>query len=201
MAIDDPIDAAEALIHSDQRQETTVLEVVASLGGAFLDPRSKLLEFFGSVASRRSEENRNLLLDVLKEEVQKMKGQLETLSEDHRRFVEEEFPGLVCDGLQKSQDVRAKERVKRIARILAGALKEGPEVAADETEEMMRVATSLGENDVMVLLEIYIAQVEDLKRASGRLNVDNVNQAWRDSLTCRLSSDHRLLENSASRHG
>ena len=94
-------------------------------------------------------------MSSLRDEVRRIRSNLETLEESHRRFVEEEFVPLVIDGLQKSELTANQQRIRRIAAILAHALEVGPSGSTELAEEMMRIAMLLSDDDVLVLRTIY----------------------------------------------
>jgi hypothetical protein len=90
-------------------------------------------------------------------------------SEEHRKFVAENLPGLVLDGMRRAEGVRAKHRIKRLARILVHAAEVGPRDSADYAEEMLRIATDLEERDVIVLREIVRVQGASIQKDIGRV--------------------------------
>jgi hypothetical protein len=53
--------------------------------------------------------------------------------------------------MRRAEEVRAKERIRRLGRILVHAAQVGPRDGADHAEEMMRVAVDLTERDLAVL--------------------------------------------------
>lgn len=79
-----------------------------------------------------------------------------TAEQSQRR--EEVLGELLLDGLRRAERTRAKERVKRIALILANAAVESKPTDADEVEEMMRVAMDLSDRDIEFLQELIKIQ-------------------------------------------
>jgi hypothetical protein len=61
---------------------------------------------------------------------------------------------LVLDGFRRAEQTRAKDRIKRIATILANAAVTDPIPEADEVEEMMRIAMELSDRDILPLREL-----------------------------------------------
>jgi hypothetical protein len=184
MAIDDPLGAAEDLIASDERQRSRITELSQDLvavakcipgAQAFAVPAELVLHRL----NQRSRENRDYLLDVLTEELKRIRGKVEHLSED-RQFIEHDYMELVLDGLKRAESLRSKDRIARIAKILAHSADAGTTKPADETEEMMRVAMDLTDQDVAVLREIDRAQAKILEWNRDTAPLDPVNDAWRD---------------------
>lgn len=117
MNIDDPIKAAETLIQSDESQISPVTGAIANLlGWAGMPGADKVAGFL----DRRRAENRDLLLGVLRDELQRLKQCLDRISEEHRRFFQTDFAELVADGLRKAENLRDGERIVRIAKIQTG---------------------------------------------------------------------------------
>jgi hypothetical protein len=179
MNIDDPMNAANAQIASDERQRSAVTEIIVDAVAAIEIPGA------GAVASfldKRRAENRDLLVRVIRDELHKLTERVGQLSERHKQFIQTDFAELVTDGLRKAENIRAKERIVRIGMILATAAQEGPRASPDETEELMRVAAALSDLDVAVLREIHQAQREYLKNNQAeRVDRETANEAWRDS--------------------
>ena len=94
MSIDDPIKAAEALIASDERQRSVVTEriadAVATLGLSGAD------KVAGFLQARRAE-NRDLLIKVLRDELQRLIHNFDKLSSTHQSFIMSPY-GLLPKG-------------------------------------------------------------------------------------------------------
>jgi len=106
-----------------------------------------------------------------------LKNRLEKLGEDHARFLREEFPVLVLDAIEKAEQTRSKERIERIARIVAHAAVEPP--APDLTEELGRIAMGLDDADVLVLAELVQGQRAVVALSTGQVGPDAANSYWR----------------------
>lgn len=161
MAIDDPISALQALNASDERRQSPLvgrakqfLEVVKLLSRPGAEFTLGGIEAAVDWLSRREERNRWELVDAIAEEMKRHGNDIRRLlatSEEHRRFMAEEMPGLVLDALRRAEQTRAKERIRRLGQILVHAAEYGPQHGADQAEEMMRIAVELTDNDVLVL--------------------------------------------------
>jgi hypothetical protein len=112
----------------------------------------------------------------------------------------DEMPGLVLDAFRRAEQTRAKERVRRLGCILVHAAEVGPKDDADYAEEMMRIATQLGERDIVMLREAvraYIAgpdQPFDEKHRKGR-----ANNVWHQVPWAQLGFDFDEIEAIASK--
>jgi hypothetical protein len=128
--------------------------------------------------SRIEQDRSAYLIECLSDEFRRFRGKLEDLAEDHQNFVREEFLPLVVDGLQKAEQTRSRERIKRIAAILANALEIGPGRAVDVTEELMRIAANLADEDVAVLRHLVDGQRGFYNPKVGRPAFHEVNKYW-----------------------
>jgi len=198
MSIDHPPDAIQALNASDDRQRSPVskqakyfLEVAklfAPPGAGFILGAAKVV---ADLIGRREEANRREFLDSVAEELKYRAGQIQTLvaeSAEHRRFMEEEMPGLLLDAVRRAEQARARERIARMARILLRAAELGPVDGADFAEEMLRIAMDLDDRDVIVLREIDRAFAGcDLRGGRGKIGRTQVLQTWRFAVVNRLT--------------
>jgi len=188
MPIDDRLAQAKAQVESDERQRSAGREIVKELVRlckslpvlkamiAPVEPLLAIFEFF----QRHQVDNVRYLVDVVIEEVQEHAAKLEALSEKHRRFIENEWPDLMRDGVTKAQQARAKQRVQRLGKILAYAYVEGEKKSADLTEEMMRVALGLDDDDVTVLDWLCEGMMESYVRGNKTIDFEVANDFWHD---------------------
>jgi len=101
---------------------------------------------------------------------------------------------LVLDGLQKAEQTRSQQRIRRIASVLAHAYDVGPSKSADLAEEMMQIAMLLSDDDVLVLRSVYEGQIGDYNRHLGRTGHEQANDFWRLlDPTQRLHGDPEVL--------
>jgi hypothetical protein len=176
---DDPISQIQGLNESDERLRSPIhrfakpfLEIIK----LFSPPGSEVT--LGGIAAvlrwldQRASDNLSTLVGVLVEELEYRGAQIQQLmeeSEEHRKFVAEDLPGLALDALRRAEGVRAKRRIKRLARILIHAAEIGRQDLSDYAEEMLRIATELSERDVHVLNEIVRAQGQRIRQDLGRV--------------------------------
>ena len=180
MNIDDPINAARAQVAADEHpiaiQLAGKITSLISRGGA-------AGRFIGgalnAALAKRKEENQDYFIDVLLEEVPRLNRQLDQLSEEYESFLTNELPGIVLEGVSRARETRAKERIRRMALIVANAAAFGPARAADMADEMLRIAANLSDLDVWVLSELHQAQTPILKQYSFLPERDPVNDTWK----------------------
>jgi hypothetical protein len=194
MSIDDPLDAAEARVAADERFESPLskfapdlAEVAEALPLDLLPPTlstvavavKSLSGALGWRVRKREEERRRYLADALREELRRVRAKLEQLDQEYSRFIQGDFWDLVTDGLQKAERTRSAARIARIAKILANAAIEGPFRPADMTEELMRIAMDIDDEDARVLAELVHGQREQLPPGTGRVDHESANNYWR----------------------
>jgi hypothetical protein len=165
MTIDEPISALQSLNASDERQRSPISRFAkpflviarqfAPGGDLTLGGIESVIDWLNDRAERNCQE----LVDVMAEELKYCGRQIKALvdqSEAHRRFMADEMPGLLLDGLRRAEQVRKKDRIHRLARILVHAVEVGPREpeGADVAEEMMRIAMELAERDLIALREM-----------------------------------------------
>jgi hypothetical protein len=63
--------------------------------------------------AKKKEENQDYFIEVLLEEVPRLNHQLDHISEEHKRFVTEELPGVILEGVRRARETRASGRIRR----------------------------------------------------------------------------------------
>jgi hypothetical protein len=194
MSIEDPLDVSEAIVAAEERADSPLAKYAPDLAGIgevvpvelLPDALShtalavkSLVSVFGWAVRKREEERRRYLADTVRDELKRVRAKLEQLDQEYRRFVQDEFWGLVTDGLQKAERTRSTSRIARIAKILANAAIEGPTRPADMTEELMRIAVELDDEDTRVLAELVRGQRDQLQPGSGIVDHESANNYWR----------------------
>jgi hypothetical protein len=132
---------------------------------------------------KKWDERRKVLSDVLSSELRWVKSKLHEATEEHDRFIREEFSDLVLDAFEKAEQTRSRARIERIARIVANAAAAGPARPADITEELSRVAMALDDSDVQVLAELVRGQRGAYQSNLGSVPGELVNNYWRSGQT------------------
>lgn len=197
MNIDDPQKALEAQLEAEERAQSPILRFVPGLARALEALPTELLptefaslatatKWFAKVASsfieKERDERREALLDELSAELHWVKRKLREVTEEHAAFMRGEYPGLVLDALEKAEQTRARERIRRIARIVANAAANGPARPADITEELARIAMALDDSDVQVLAELVRGQRVGFEPSLGSVPGELVNNYWRSGV-------------------
>jgi hypothetical protein len=154
MRIDDPLDAVKKLREADERERNPVTQRLARLASELIPGAGSILDFIDT----HREENCDLLIQTLEDLLRGLLARFDKLDARHREFLQNDFSSLLMDGLKKAETLRSKERVERVARILASAANEGPSLPPDDTEEMMRVAVELSDLEVKVLGVLVASQ-------------------------------------------
>ena len=180
MNIDDPIRAARAQVAADE------YPVPIELGGRIANlicragPAGQLIGVaLNAALAKKKEENQDYFIEVLLEEVPRLNHQLDHISEEHKRFVTEELPGVILEGVRRARETRASGRIRRMALIVANSAAFGPNQPADKADEMLRIAGDLSDTDVWVLSELHRVQAPILKQYSYLPERDPVNDTWK----------------------
>ena len=145
MPIDDPISALQTIDNNDARLTTPISGIAKQFLSALAllaPPGTEFLKAGFETAlvwlETRKEENRKEFEFVLAAEMRYIADRVNRLREEHeehRRFIAECMPGLLLDGLLKAETIRKKERIARLARVLANAVGLWPLKDADYLED------------------------------------------------------------------
>jgi hypothetical protein len=192
MAIDYEIEAARTQIEFDKGSPApkaiiSVLEGLAAVGVTPLKPAA----FFMKKVFEQREDNTAYLLDATISKLQRIEKQLKDFSDDHRRFIEEQFPRLLFEAVSKAERTGSKERIDRLSLIVVHTIAQGPSTDIEEVDEMLRVTVDLSGEDIDVLATIYSVQGDDLRRTRFLPEQNLANSTWRD-----LQSKYPLFKSS-----
>jgi hypothetical protein len=99
-------------------------------------------------------------------------------TEQQKRWVRDELPGLLAEGIARAEQARGREKVIRLAKVIGHAIAIGPLGSADLAGEMMRVAVELSDQDVAVLRDMRKVQADGLERRLGRPDINDANATW-----------------------
>jgi hypothetical protein len=176
MAIDEnPIEALQkqfALEDSSKSPVTeAVLKAAAELAklGKIVGPLAAVIEACLACIANDGRERIRVMLDIIAEQVIKHDADIktikQTLSTEEQQTRNQRLAALVIEGARRAYVTRSIERVQRIGLILAHAMYQRS-LDDDGIEEMMRVASELGESDLAALGELVRIEGEMLRRAS-----------------------------------
>jgi hypothetical protein len=175
---DFPSDALQKQLESEERSTDPVLSRLVNFFSCLPLgwPVSKgLSHIVGRINADRLEKI-ELMLKTLGEELKKHEDKLQARGKEEQPRIEE-WITLVLDGLKRAERTRAKERVKRIGKILSSAIVRIVPPQTDEVEEMMRVATELSDHEVRMLNELV--RIEDtLLDGTGRVPRTQALNIW-----------------------
>jgi len=183
VAIDDKLAQAKALVESDERERGPAIAIellrlcnsVPFLKGLFAPMP---LNFLLGTLQKWRLDNTRYLVDVIIERVQEIGAEVQSLSANHEAFIEGEWVKLLLDGVAKAQQARARERVKRLGQILAYACVQGERKSPELTEELLRVAAGLDEDDVRVLGWLCDGMKDKYSTATGQVDFESANDFW-----------------------
>lgn len=204
-----PIDDLEfdALKKQFELEDSSVSPVTkAVLGIASLMPLTwpfdKATKTIGGHLAADSLERIRLLLEACTNEVRKHQNEIrrlrETKTPEEVETREEVSRELLLEAARRAEGTRAKERVKRIALILANTVVEAKSIDADESEEMMRVAVQLSDRDIEFLRELIriegslLGSADHIPRYDGYLKWQE--GFWGDRIDTEIDSVFSKLE-------
>ncbi len=159
MPIDDPA-PSRALERLEAEARHRSPSVVRSLRSAFLNLLQgdipDAVRSFTEADDALGDERSAYLLRCIVADVKRLNLNYDELSAQLHQYLETDWGELWADANRKARVTRAKERIRRISQILASSIRE-PIPPPDETEEAMRIAMELTDDDVLVLERVYQA--------------------------------------------
>lgn len=116
-------------------------------------------------------------MDEVRKHAAELQFLRETVSAEEVARREAALKDLMLDASRKAEATRSLERVRRIGMILATSAIESKSINEDEVEEMMRVAMSLSDADVLILkAAIQLFDQETTAKSEARNSISA--RAW-----------------------
>ena len=125
-----------------------------------------------------SRDRSKYLLDVVISEVRHLLARYDQLDARQRDFLDTDWLELLGDADRKARVTRARDRILRIGKIISSAAYEAPPARPDATEELMRVAMNLDDQDVVMLKNIVDHQGKMLGGALDRVDNYSAYSTW-----------------------
>jgi hypothetical protein len=179
VAIDDEIDQAKLQIEFGKKSVapkvvTALLEACTAIGLP-----TKLSTFVMKKVSDRKEDNVEYLLEAVIARLRTNETDLRKLSEDHKNFVEKEFPRLMLEAVDRAQQASSRDKLDRLSLIVVRTVFAGPKVNMVEADEALRVTVDLNEEDIDILGKMYDAQANDIRRRGFLPELNIANTSWK----------------------
>jgi hypothetical protein len=182
MAIES-FNAAKTQLEAEARREffpgieiiVGVAKKAAGLAGFELP---KFAELCVDSIQRNSRENLAYLFESLVEDVKRIglkQENFESASKDQREALNE----LVSEAVIRAAEAKSKERVRRIARVLANAFRSGPKQSYETERELIDVASQLADSDAAILGVMMKHQGLTVKSGPGVADVNLANETWK----------------------
>ncbi len=90
----------------------------------------------------------------------------------------EALNGLISEAVMRAAEAKSRDRVKRVARILAHAFRSDPTQNYERERELIDVAVQVAESDASILGAMMRHQGEMVKRGAGVADVNETNKTW-----------------------
>jgi len=178
MSIENKVDGGIARVDAERRDETFGLEKLGRALQYLPPPFSTIAGCVINALRYDRVEQLEYLIRNFGEELKRLDINVDNLSSEQKRHLDEDHPELLRDAVIKAATVRGNERVKWLGRILAHGLLEEPSKTPDFTEELMRIAIALDPVDILVLQQIVYSQRAVMEQNSWNTVVDEINKAW-----------------------
>ena len=178
--------AAEKQLAAESRSElfpgieivVAVMRKAAGLGG--LEP-TKLENLSLDAIQKNSKDNLNYLFESLVEDVARIDVRLEAF-ESVSKAERDALDGLISEAVARAAEAKSKDRVRRVARILANAFRSGPKENYEIERELIDAAVQIAESDAAILGVIMKHQGAIVKGTQGIADINAVNETWKRML-------------------
>jgi hypothetical protein len=188
MAIDDsPIEVLRKQFELEDSSKSPVTEIVLKVAAQLAkitripSPLQSILQKIHDKIRADGADRIAIMLqtvaDVVIEQGQTIDEIRKSQSEEQKKTRDEQAAELIVDGARRAAATRSISRVQRIGVILARVVISPAPIDSDETEEMMRVAAELADEDISYLVNLVRIQGRFLQSKS---HVDRYSayQSW-----------------------
>ena len=152
-----------------------LIQKAAGLGGLEL---TKFEEFCLDAIQKNSRGNLAFLFRSLVQDVERIDLNLEAF-ESAGQAESEALNELVSEAVARATEAKSKERVERIAHVLANTLRSGPKKSYETERELIDTAIQVSEPDAFVLGVMMRHQGATVKSAVGIADLNAVNDTWK----------------------
>ena len=128
--------------------------VVKAIGALLGDDLTQATDLFTQCQETLESGRSQYLLQWVVEDLKWLRGKLDKLTEEQQEYLSTDWVSLLLDADRKARATLGKTRIERMAKILCSSIRIEPTPSADQTEELMRIAMELTDNDVLVLRHI-----------------------------------------------
>ena len=182
MAIDS-YNAAKKQIEAEARGEFFPgLEIIAGIvtkaAGVVGFELPNFVELCGNCIRRNSAENLKYLFESLVEDVKRIglkQEKFEAAGKEEREALNQ----LVSEAVVRAAEAKSKERVRRIASVLANAFSLGPKQSYEDERELIDIASQMAESDAAVLGVMMRHQGNTVKSDLGLADINVANKTWK----------------------
>jgi DNA-binding transcriptional MerR regulator len=126
-----------------------------------------IVDWFRKLGTSKVNENLEALGQATEDALNRVENALRkhgtSIQEIQRRLESNEFKDAVASASLQALRTTQKERLRRLALILANGVKDN-DLASESTDDMMRAAAELKDADIVLLGKIYGSQVSLLRR-------------------------------------
>jgi hypothetical protein len=175
--------AAEVQVAAEARSEffpgmEIVIGIVQKVTGAAGIDFPKFEGLCSAALRENSKGNLAYLFESLVEDVRRIDTKLETFESSHPEELRA-LNGLVSEAVVRSAEAKSKDRVRRIARILANAFRSGPKLNYETERELIDAATQVAESDAHILGVMMKHQADVVKKGAGIADMNSANDTWK----------------------
>ncbi|MGB8062991.1 MAG: hypothetical protein WCF26_13930 [Candidatus Sulfotelmatobacter sp.] len=174
--------AAEKQIASEERARLFPgLEIVIELASKGVEilglELPKFLALSSEAIRKNSTDNLSYLLECLVQDVERMDVRLETF-ESASETEKEALNELISEAAVRAAEAKSRDRVRRVARILANSFRSGPKKSYEQEREMIDTAVQVADPDASIL-GVMMKYQGPVVKGRGVADINETNETWR----------------------
>lgn len=137
----------------------------------------QFLELSAEAMQKNSAANLAYLHECLVQDVERIDLKLEAFA-SAGNAESQALNELVSEAVARAAEAKSKDRVKRVARILANSFRSGPKQNYEQERELIDTAVQMADPDSSILGVMMRYQGDAVKRA-GVADINETNETWR----------------------
>ena len=155
-----------------------VIEIMRKAAGAGGFEFTKFEELSLDAIQRNSRSNLFYLFESLVRDVERIDSRLEAF-ESAGKAEQQALDELISEAVARAAEAKSRDRVRRIASILANAFRSGPKQSYETERELIDTAVQVSEPDAFILGVMMKHQGTIVKGTPGIADINAVNETWK----------------------
>ncbi len=137
----------------------------------------QFLDLSAEAMQKNSTDNLRYLHECLVQDVERIDLKLEAFT-SVGKAESQALNELVSEAVARAAEAKSKDRVRRVARILANAFRSGPKQSYEQEREMIDTAVQVADPDASVL-GVMMKYQGPVVKSRGVADINETNETWR----------------------